>query len=72
MNRTVTVNGVATDFVDQVTLADVVRSLGHDPELPGVAAAVDGAVVRRADWAATVLADGEHVEVLTAVQGGSR
>ena len=36
----------------------------------GVAVAVDGEVVPRADWPATALADGARVEVLTAVQGG--
>jgi sulfur carrier protein len=36
----------------------------------GVAVAVGDAVVPRGAWAATVLADGDRVEVLTAVQGG--
>jgi sulfur carrier protein len=36
----------------------------------GVAVAVDGDVVRRAEWAHTTLRDGAVVEVLTAVQGG--
>jgi sulfur carrier protein len=36
----------------------------------GVAAAVNGEVVRRGAWASTQLADGDQVEVLTAVQGG--
>jgi len=36
----------------------------------GVAAAVNGDVVRRAAWETTLLADGDEVEVLTAVQGG--
>ena len=36
----------------------------------GVAVAVDGEVVPKARWAATALADGARVEVLTAVQGG--
>jgi sulfur carrier protein len=36
----------------------------------GVAAAVNGDVVPRGLWAATVLADGDLVEVVTAVQGG--
>jgi sulfur carrier protein len=36
----------------------------------GVAVAVDGVVVPRGAWPATVLADGARVEVLTAVQGG--
>lgn len=36
----------------------------------GVAAAVNGDIVRRADWDSTSLVDGDQVEVLTAVQGG--
>ncbi|KQX79428.1 sulfur carrier protein ThiS [Streptomyces clavifer] len=36
----------------------------------GVAAAVNEAVVPRGQWSATALADGDRVEVLTAVQGG--
>ena len=36
----------------------------------GVAAAVNGEVVRRASWAATRLSPGDRVEVVTAVQGG--
>jgi sulfur carrier protein len=36
----------------------------------GVAVAVDGQVVPRADWAGTALGEGARVEVLTAVQGG--
>ncbi|NEA18606.1 sulfur carrier protein ThiS [Streptomyces halstedii] len=36
----------------------------------GVAAAVNEAVVPRGRWAATALAEGDRVEVLTAVQGG--
>jgi sulfur carrier protein len=36
----------------------------------GVAVAVNGDVIRRAEWRATKLADGDQVEVLTAVQGG--
>ena len=36
----------------------------------GVAVAVDGEVVRRADWPEHRLTEGTRVEVLTAVQGG--
>jgi sulfur carrier protein len=35
-----------------------------------VAAALNGDVIRRAAWAATRLAAGDEVEVVTAVQGG--
>ena len=34
------------------------------------AAAVNGEVVPRGSWAATLLRDGDQVEVVTAVQGG--
>ncbi len=36
----------------------------------GVAAAVNGEVVPRGQWGATVLGDGDQIEVVTAVQGG--
>ncbi len=36
----------------------------------GVAAAVNGEVVPRGRWGATVLGDGDQIEVVTAVQGG--
>jgi sulfur carrier protein len=36
----------------------------------GVAAAVDGEVVPKEQWKETTLADGQHIEVVQAVQGG--
>jgi sulfur carrier protein len=62
------VNGVERDLPDGATVADVLRLL----EIPanGVAVALDGQVVPRADHPRTVVADGAEVEVLTAVQGG--
>lgn len=36
----------------------------------GIAVAVNGEVVRRADWASHRLADGDVVDVVTAAQGG--
>lgn len=69
---TISLNGQPATFEEGDTIADVVRHLGHDPALPGVAVAVDGSVVHRRDWPATPLADGQRLEVLTAVQGGGR
>lgn len=66
----ITLNGSETAVPEGATLAEVVASLGHDPERPGVAAAVDGQVIRRLDWPDTVINAEQHVEVLTAVQGG--
>ncbi len=65
---TVTVNGVRWELPEEATLADVLARL--DVPARGVAVAVDGAVVPRAWWSATALADGAGLEVLTAVQGG--
>ncbi len=62
-----TVNGEPRE-IDAMTLAQLL-----DTELPstqGVAAAVDGEVVPRAQWATFSLTDGQAVELLTAVQGG--
>lgn len=36
----------------------------------GIAVAVGGAVVARSAWESRVLADGDSVDILTAVQGG--
>ncbi|MBW0093352.1 sulfur carrier protein ThiS [Pseudonocardia sp. KRD-184] len=65
---TVVLNGEDAELASGATVLDALEALG----LPrtGVAVAVDGSVVRRADWAATPLTDGARVEVLTAVQGG--
>jgi sulfur carrier protein len=63
-----TINGADRDDVDATTLAQLL-----DAELAntqGVAAAVDGEVVPRAEWGTFTLTDGQAVELLTAVQGG--
>lgn len=62
------VNGVERELADGATVADLLRLL----EIPGsgVAVALNGEVVPRAEHPRTVLADGADVEVLTAVQGG--
>lgn len=36
----------------------------------GIAVALDQAVVPRGAWATTELADGQHLDIVTAVQGG--
>ncbi|MFI2199531.1 sulfur carrier protein ThiS [Streptomyces sp. NPDC020192] len=64
----ISVNGERREIVPGTVLDSVVRSLVAAPS--GVAAAVNETVVPRTRWAATALADGDRVEVLTAVQGG--
>jgi sulfur carrier protein len=66
----VVVNGEPTELRPGTTLADLLRRLGANPDGAGVAAARNGAVVPRGAWAATELAEDDHVEVLGATQGG--
>jgi sulfur carrier protein len=64
----ITLNGERRAATESLSLAEAV-ALVTDAET-GVAAAVNGDVIRRAVWEATQLSDGDQVEVLTAVQGG--
>ncbi len=65
-----TVNGEHHAFADALTVYGLLERLGRDPGLPGVAVAVGDRVVRRSEWAATALRDGDRVEIVTAAQGG--
>ncbi|MET9375126.1 sulfur carrier protein ThiS [Streptomyces sp. NPDC002992] len=64
----VSVNGEARVLAAPTTLDALVATLSAAPS--GVAAAVNETVVPRSQWSATVLGEGDRVEVLTAVQGG--
>jgi sulfur carrier protein len=66
----VELNGETEQLPDGATVADAVKAVGVNGETRGVAVAVDGEVVRRADWGTTPLADRQAVEVVRAVQGG--
>lgn len=65
---TVSVNGEALTLAPGTTLDVLIASLTTAPS--GVAAALNETVVPRGQWPAATLADGDRVEVLTAVQGG--
>jgi sulfur carrier protein len=65
----VTVNGEYRTLAGPVSVADLVGRLVSGPAR-GVAVAVNGTVVPRSAWEGTGLADGDAIEVLTAVQGG--
>jgi sulfur carrier protein len=66
----VELNGQTEQLPDGATVADAVKAVGVDDETRGIAVAVNGEVVRRADWMSTPLADRQAVEVVRAVQGG--
>ncbi|MEJ5920485.1 sulfur carrier protein ThiS [Corynebacterium sp. H78] len=75
---TTTVNGEAYEPRDNETILDLVtahsgRELSNDGTPAdgsrlGIAVAVDGVVVRRAQWAQTPVAG--QIDIVTAVQGG--
>ena len=68
MTAWVTVNGQPREVCAGTTVGQVVAAV---TELAaGVAAAVNGEVVPRRSWPATLVRDGDRVEVVTAVQGG--
>ncbi|PPA59553.1 sulfur carrier protein ThiS [Micromonospora chalcea] len=62
------VNGTGRTLPEGVTVAEVVRTV-TDRER-GLAVAVNGEVVPRGGWSASVLQVGDRVEVLSATQGG--
>ncbi|GAA3216286.1 sulfur carrier protein ThiS [Actinocorallia longicatena] len=64
----VIVNGSATELPEDSTLEAVVA--GVTTAGRGVAVAVNDEVVPRTAWATTPAAEGDRVEILTAVQGG--
>jgi sulfur carrier protein len=64
----IVINGEPRQVAGEVTLDDAVSMVTS--AATGVAAALNGDVIRRAAWASTRLAAGDEVEVVTAVQGG--
>ncbi len=64
----VRVNGQEHSLATAASLADVVATV--TATVQGVAAALNGEVVPRRSWPSTAVADGDAVEVVTAVQGG--
>jgi len=63
------VNGVEEE-VAVATVADLLVERGIDPAVRFLAVAINGAVVRRADWPATRLAAGDAIEIVRPLQGG--
>ena len=65
---TALVNGERRELAAGTTVEELLGTL--DVPHRGVAVALDAEVVPRSAWAATVVPDGAHVEVVQAVQGG--
>ena len=67
---TIWLNGHASELAAGTSLAEAIDRVAAPLDGRGIAAAVDGEVVPRAEWKTTELADGQRVEVVQAVQGG--
>jgi sulfur carrier protein len=63
-------NGSPKEVADGATVGTLVDELEVERARRGVAVAVGGEVVPRAEWDELVLSDGARVEVVHAVQGG--
>lgn len=68
MTDTIRLNGTLQSL-EVRTVAELIAA-NSETEGRGVAVALNGAVVRRAAWAATPLKAGDVVEIVRAMQGG--
>ena len=66
----IVLNGREVEGRDGVTVGELLAELGVEPQARGVAVAVDGEVVPRAEWERRAVPSGARVEALTAMQGG--
>jgi sulfur carrier protein len=67
--KSVTVNGEKKE-VAAATILELLQAEGLDPARRGIAVALDGAVVSRADWAGRPLSEGSVVEIVKPAAGG--
>ena len=63
------INGEETELA-AATIAELLAERGIDPKARFLAIAVNGAVVRRAEWPLAQLAAGDNVEIVRPFQGG--
>lgn len=63
------INGVEEE-VAAASLAELLVARGVDPKARFLAIAVNGAVVRRAEWTAKPLLPGDEVEIVRPFSGG--
>ncbi len=54
--------------LERIKVNDLLARFNIDPR--GIAVAVNGEVIRRADWANTFVETDDHVEIVTAAAGG--
>lgn len=64
-----TINGQERDFEAVATLSALIEKLGM--KLDRVAVELNHSIVRRDQWAATALSEGDRLEIVHFVGGGS-
>ena len=69
MPARIRVNGVE-ETLESATVVELLRKRGLDPELRGLAVAVNAALVPRRQWDAQHLSAGDEVEIVRPLQGG--
>ena len=63
------INGTEAE-VPMHTVAELLAARGIDTSARFLAVAVNGTVIRRSEWPATVLSPGDDVEIVRPLQGG--
>ena len=66
---TVVINGNQRELAEGTAVVDLIAFLDLRPDR--VAVEVNGRIVKRAEWAGTALNDGDRIEVVQFVGGGS-
>jgi sulfur carrier protein len=69
VEATIRLNGSKRPLRER-SLVGLLREFGCDPELPGIAVAINGEVVPRREWSDRAVEPGDSIEIVTAVQGG--
>ncbi len=67
----VLINGEPHELPEDATVETAVVALGAPEGGRGMAVALEGEVVPRGEWGSTAVREGQRLEVLHAVQGGS-
>lgn len=63
------INGKDTELA-ATTVAELLAAQGIDPSARFLAVAVNGSVIRRAEWARAALTAGDSIEIVRPFQGG--
>ena len=66
----ITVNGKAYELSESLSLEALLRQLALPNAEGGIAVALNGELVRRAEWGDKRVAPGDALEIVQATQGG--